>query len=67
MLDRLIKHNLRINEEKSQWMKTHVNFLCHLISQEGLKPTAAKITDIVNFTEPKSVDQVRNFLGVCSF
>ena len=67
MLDRLIKHNLRINEEKSQWMKLNVNFLGHSISQEGLRPTATKITNIVNFTDPKSVDQVRSFLGVCSF
>ena len=48
-------------------MKTDVNFLSHSISQEGLRPTATKITDIINFTEPKSVDQVRSFLGVCSF
>ena len=67
MLDRLIKHNLCINEEKSQWMKIDVNFLGHSISQQGLRPTATKITDIVKFTEPKSVDQVRSFLGVSSF
>ena len=67
VLDRLIKHNLAINEEKSQWTKTNVNFLGHSISQDGLRPTAVKITDIVNFTEPKSVDQVRSFLGICSF
>ena len=48
-------------------MKTNVNFLGHSISQDGLRPTAAKITDIVNFIEPKSVDQVRSFLGICSF
>ena len=48
-------------------MKTNVNFLGHSISQDGLRLTAAKITDIVNFIEPKSVDQVRSFLGICSF
>ena len=67
VLDRLIKYSIRVNKEKSQWMKTLVNFLGHSISQEGLRPTATKITDIINFTEPKSVDQVRSFLGVRSF
>ena len=70
-LDNLLStlHNagLVINRMKSQFMQTHMNFLGHKLSGEGIQPTSEKVEAIRTFPQPKTVRQVIRFLGMLNF
>ena len=44
-----------------------MKFLGHLINKNGISPDPDKIRAITQFPIPKSVKQVRSFLGICSY
>ena len=44
------------------WLK-EVSFLCHIVSVEGIRVDPAKIEAVVNWKPPRSVTEVRSFLG----
>lgn len=43
-----------------------VRFLGHVIDQEGIKPDPGKVQAIQDMEEPKSVSDLRQFLGMCN-
>ena len=45
------------------WLK-EVSFLCHIVSAEGIRVDPAKIEAMVNWKPPRSVTEVRIFLGL---
>jgi hypothetical protein len=44
-----------------------VEFLGHLISDEGFQPNPRKIKTIVDWSIPKDKTKVRSFLGLASY
>jgi hypothetical protein len=44
-----------------------VPFLCHVISSEGIAVDPSKVRDILDWEPPKSVHQVRSFLGLAGY
>ena len=44
-----------------------VSFLGHIISASGIKTNQKKTESVKNWPTPKSVKQVRSFLGLCSY
>ena len=67
VIDRLMKHNLRLKIEKCQWAQDEINYLGFHINQHGITPQADKVKAIKHMTAPKTVKQVRSFLGLMSF
>lgn len=63
----LINNNLTINEAKSVYNQTSVDFLGFKIDGSGILPTSNKISDIKNFENPKDTSEVRSFLGMLTF
>ena len=43
-----------------------VKFLGHVIDQEGIKPDPKKVQAIQDMEEPRSVSDLRRFLGMCN-
>ena len=48
------------------WLK-EVSFLGHIVSAEGIRVDPAKIEAVVNLKPPRSVTEVRSFLGLVGY
>ena len=48
------------------WLK-EVSFLCHIVFAEGIRVNLAKIEILVNWKPPRSVTEVRSFLGLARY
>ncbi|GFQ82583.1 retrovirus-related Pol polyprotein from transposon opus [Trichonephila clavata] len=57
------KANLKFNELKTQLSQTSVNYLGHVLSDEGIKPDPKKIRAIEQFATPNCKEDLQRFLG----
>lgn len=64
---RLNTANLTVNLDKSQFCRKELPFLGHIVSPGGIKPNPERVAAIVNFETPKTVRQVRRFLGMSNY
>lgn len=63
----LERNHLTINEEKSQYKQTKINFVGLTIDGSGILPMESKINDILSFKSPKNLSELRSFLGMMVF
>ena len=54
VFDRLRVAGLKLKPEKCHFAKTHVTYLGHVISNEGITPDKAKITSVANYPNLKT-------------
>jgi len=64
---KLLTHNLKIQLDKSEFLKKEVPFLGHIITPEGIKPNEDKIKSIQNFPLPKTQKEIKSFLGLIGY
>jgi Reverse transcriptase (RNA-dependent DNA polymerase)/RNase H-like domain found in reverse transcriptase/Integrase zinc binding domain/Chromo (CHRromatin Organisation MOdifier) domain/Retroviral aspartyl protease len=67
VMDLLRKHDLKAKMKKCEFFKTELKFLGHIVSREGMCPDPAKVATIVNWPRPRSVYEVRSFLGLANY
>jgi hypothetical protein len=67
VLDRFEKANLQLQPEKCEFAKQQVKYLGHIISDKSIEASPDKVKVIMNYPVPKSVKEVRSFLGLASF
>ena len=67
VLNRCEEKNLVLNWEKYHFMVTNDIVLCHIVSSKGIEVDKSKIELIANLPTPKSVKDVRSFLGHAGF
>jgi hypothetical protein len=67
VLDILKRHNLRVQLPKCDFLKKELKFLGHIVSQNGMKLDPAKVAVIENWATPKTVFDVRSFLGLANY
>ena len=67
VLRTLLDAGLTLNREKCQFSMNQLEFMGHLISHRGIGPTKTRVEAIANAREPKSVAEVRSFLGLVNF
>ena len=48
------------------WLK-EISFLGHIVSAEGIRVNPVKIEAVVNWKPPRSVTEVRSFLGLAGY
>jgi hypothetical protein len=65
--DHLRKAGLTINIEKSKFLRRNVKYLGYVVGDGGLKLDPHKVHAIFDFPKPKSVKQVRRFLGMSGY
>ena len=63
----LRKAGLRLNMEKTDWVKTQVKFLGHLISDKGVTVPSEFSQIIKDWPLPKTLKDLRSFLGKCNY
>ena len=63
VLIKLDKENLSLKLSKCELFKTEVNWLGHKLSESGVTPKITKTEAILKLEHPKSLKQLRSFLG----
>jgi hypothetical protein len=59
--------NLKLNLGKCCFAARNIAFLGHVVSREGTRPDPSKIDVVVHFLVPKTVTDVRSFLGLTGY
>ncbi len=67
VLRALGRAGLTLNLKKCLFASDSVKYLGHLVNAKGLSPNPEKVQDVVNFPIPKTISQLRGFLGLASF
>jgi hypothetical protein len=67
VLQRLGDHQLYAKFSKCEFWIDEVPFLGHVISLEGITVDLGKVCDVLDWKPPKSVHQVRSFLGLVGY
>jgi hypothetical protein len=67
VVERLIKAWLKLKPSKVHLFQRSVEFLEHLVSENGVAPHPGKISDVVNWPVPTCVKDVRAFVGLAGY
>ncbi|KMQ84703.1 reverse ribonuclease integrase [Lasius niger] len=64
---RLRDARLRLNPAKCRFCVDQLRYLGHVVDRHGIRTDPEKVSAVVNWPEPRSVKQVRQFLGMASW
>ncbi|UYV76975.1 hypothetical protein LAZ67_14002656 [Cordylochernes scorpioides] len=67
ILQCLDKAELRLNPKKCLFGTKRIRVFGHLVDSKGIYPDPEKIEAIAKFPTPKSITDVRSFIGLCSY
>ena len=67
ILDEFRKHKLYAKESKCEFFKSEVKFLGFVVGADGVKVDPAKVEAVKVWPIPKSITDVRSFLGFVGF
>lgn len=67
VLDQIAANNLTLKPEKCHFFETSIFYLGFEVDGEGIRPGAHKTECIRNFPTPKTIHNVRQFLGLTGF
>lgn len=67
VLTKLQDAGLTVNWEKAQVCRAELKYLGYVVDQEGLHVDPEKVAAILNFPQPRTVRQIRRFLGLASW
>lgn len=67
VLQRLIRHNIKLKVNKSEFLKGEVAYLGHILSKDGVKADHRKIDCMKQFPQPTSVTETQRFLGMTNY
>ena len=63
----LSQHGVTLNLEKCKWCCQKVEFLGHVVSEEGLQKPETYMNSVMDFKRPVTKRQLREFLGLVNF
>ena len=67
VFEKLDQAGLRLKLSKCKFFKKRVEYLGHIISENGIKTNPKKIEAIVKWPQPQTVTQMHSFLGFCNY
>lgn len=67
LFERLDKFGCKINPSKCNLGKNTVHFLGYLVTKDGIRPPTEKTDAIMKFPLPKTISELRRFLGMINF
>ncbi len=67
VLYKLREVNLKLNPNKCCFAAKSITFMGHVVSEQGTKPNPGKIEAVLHFPQPKTVTNVKSFLGLTGY
>ena len=67
VFDTMHQSGVKLNLKKCDLVKREVKFLGHIVSAAGSRPDPGNVKAIQNMSPPKTVKEVRRFIGMTSF
>lgn len=67
VFNRLREFNLQLQPPKCEFLRNEVNYLGHVITENGVKPDPKKIECLVNYPVPKNPKEIKSFLGLIGY
>ena len=67
IFERFTRYNMKIKLNKCKFLQSQIEFLGHEISKDGFKPIDTNIMKVNNFPVPKTIKDVRAFLGTVNY
>lgn len=67
VFSRLYEAGLTLNKEKCHFCKNELKYLGYIVDKFGLHVDPEKVEAIMSFPQPKTVKQVRRFIGLASW
>lgn len=67
LFERMRSYGVLVNTAKCVFGMSEITFLGYSISEKGTKPLESKVQAIAEFTPPKTVRELRRFLGMVNF
>src|SRR5262249_43465071 len=67
VLEILRQNKLYAKLSKCEFFRSRVNFLGHVVSEDGVTVDPEKTTVIREWPPPKNIHEVQSFLGLCNF
>lgn len=67
ILERLRRYKLKLQPEKCEFLRKEVNYLGHVITENGVRPDPSKIHAVEKIQPPTTVKQLKSFLGMAGY
>ena len=67
VMDRLRKAGLKLRPGKCRFALTEVEYLGHVVSEQGIRADPRKVKAVQQFPVPQDVKSLRSFLGLASY
>ena len=67
IFQRLKAAGLKLKRSKCDFMKKHIQYLGHLISEEGIQPIPEKLESIKTMPAPRNAKEIKQFLGLAGY
>ena len=67
VLNRAREQHLKLNRQKCKISMTEVDYVGHVVTADGLKPSPSKVTAIHEMIKPSNKDQLRSYLGMVTY
>lgn len=64
---KLCEHSLSIQLDKTEFLRTELPFLGHIISADGIRTNPSKIDAIEKFPLPRTEKEIKQFLGMTGY
>jgi len=64
---KLTQANFKLQLDRTEFLRTEVKYLEHVVTPQGIKPDPGKIESIKKFTVPKTRKQIKSFLGLLGY
>jgi hypothetical protein len=67
VLTRLHDARLKVNVAKSLFCSHEIEYLCYILTGDGIKPQPMKVQVILALNPPNNVKELRHFLGMVKY
>ncbi|UYV63207.1 K02A2.6-like [Cordylochernes scorpioides] len=67
LLMRAREKNLKFNNDKIRLCSNQVNYMGHILSDEGLRPDPGKVKAIKAISRPQNVREIQKYLGCVNY
>ena len=67
VLQRLVNSGMRLNKQKCSFLRSRIEYLGHVVDEEGIHPREEKVKAIKEAPATTNVPQLRSFLGLINY